>query len=101
MYFQRLAIAAFVLIGAEVCLLSEALGQSPAVVRRPSSQPGTARLSPAAALIYRYVHMQRPGEGAWARVPWLVDLPEAIQAAKAENRPILIWATDDDPLDRC
>jgi hypothetical protein len=31
----------------------------------------------------------------------LVDLPEAIRLAKEEGRPVLIWATDDEPLDRC
>jgi len=43
----------------------------------------------------------RPEEAKWQRIPWLVDLQEGLRQAKAEKRPVLIWATDDDPLERC
>ena len=34
-------------------------------------------------------------------VAWMTDLSDSPREAKAENRPILIWATDDEPLERC
>jgi hypothetical protein len=40
-------------------------------------------------------------ELTWLHVPWVLDLAEAQQSAQAENRPILVWATGDDPLERC
>jgi hypothetical protein len=37
----------------------------------------------------------------WQRIPWLVDLTEALRAAQSERRPIFLWVTGDDPLERC
>jgi hypothetical protein len=37
----------------------------------------------------------------WKKIPWVIDLDEAVKTAKAEKRPLLIWATGDDPLERC
>jgi hypothetical protein len=37
----------------------------------------------------------------WQRIPWLTDLDEGIRTARAEKRPLLIWASGDDPLERC
>lgn len=42
-----------------------------------------------------------PERLAWKRIPWLSNLAEARQAAAKEKRPLLIWGSDDDPLDRC
>ncbi len=42
-----------------------------------------------------------PAELAWMRIPWLTSLVEAERIAQAENRPILFWNVDDDPLERC
>jgi hypothetical protein len=88
-----LGLAAAVLVGVGASGTESVAGQSPA--RAP------AGLSPAAAAIYRYVKAEKPGELNWQRTPWLSDLPEAIRQAKAEHRPLLLWITADEPLDRC
>ena len=40
-------------------------------------------------------------ELTWLRVPWVLNLAEAQKAAREEKRPIFLWATGDDPLERC
>jgi len=42
-----------------------------------------------------------PEELRWQQIPWLTDLAEGQQLAKAERRPIFLWVTGDDPLERC
>lgn len=42
-----------------------------------------------------------PREPKWQRIPWLVDLNEGIKLAKEEKRPLLLWTSGDDPLERC
>jgi hypothetical protein len=37
----------------------------------------------------------------WQRIPWVLDLARGAEAAKRENRPIFLWVTGDDPLERC
>ena len=37
----------------------------------------------------------------WRQIPWLTDLAEGIKLAKAEKRPLLIWTSGDEPLERC
>ena len=34
-------------------------------------------------------------------IPWVLDLDEGIRLAKAEQRPLLLWTSGDDPLERC
>ena len=34
-------------------------------------------------------------------IEFLPDLNEGIRVAKAEGRPVLIWVSGDDPLERC
>jgi hypothetical protein len=41
------------------------------------------------------------GELAWLKIPWMLDLKAAQKTAKAEDRPIFLWVTGDDPLGRC
>ncbi len=43
----------------------------------------------------------RPGEFKWQQIPWLVDLGEGIRLAREEKRPLLLWVSGDDPLERC
>lgn len=71
--------------------------------RAPASQPGTdaGRLPADARRIYDYVKKPLPGELRWQQIPWQVDLGQAIRQAKAENRPILIFVSGDDPLEKC
>ena len=42
-----------------------------------------------------------PQPAKWLDIPWLLDLNEGLRTAKAEHRPILIWVSGDDPLERC
>ncbi|HUF62427.1 MAG TPA: hypothetical protein VMN36_10165 [Verrucomicrobiales bacterium] len=37
----------------------------------------------------------------WQRIPWMTDLAEALKVAKEEGRPVLLWGSDDEPLERC
>jgi hypothetical protein len=37
----------------------------------------------------------------WQNIPWLLDLMEARKTAQLEDRLLLVWATGDDPLERC
>src|SRR5262245_59314001 len=42
-----------------------------------------------------------PRELTWLAVPWVLNLAEAQKVARQEKRPILLWVTGDDPLERC
>ena len=42
-----------------------------------------------------------PREPKWQRIPWQLDLNEGIRLAKEEKRPLLLWTSGDDPLERC
>lgn len=37
----------------------------------------------------------------WERIPWVTDLAEGQRQARREHRPILLWVSGDDPLERC
>jgi hypothetical protein len=43
----------------------------------------------------------KPGEYKWQQIPWILDLNEGVRLAKEEKRPVLLWASGDDPLERC
>ncbi len=40
-------------------------------------------------------------ELTWLGIPWVLNLAGAQKAAREERRPIFLWATGDDPLERC
>ena len=40
-------------------------------------------------------------ERKWQRIPWLTDLSVAQRLAQQEKRPLFLWVTGDDPLERC
>jgi hypothetical protein len=42
-----------------------------------------------------------PAELEWQRIPWITDLTEGLRLARQERRPIFLWATGNDPLERC
>ena len=76
-----------------------------AVAARADSRPGgthpdVPRLPPEAAQLYAETTLF-PRPTKWLEVPWLLDLNEGIRVARAENRPVLIWVSGDDPLERC
>jgi len=104
MIIKRWGITVAVLAGLGTSAVGLAAGQSPGAARRPSATahvPAPAGLTSKAAFIYKCVTQRSSAGFKWLRIPWLTDLPEAIRQAKAEHRPILMWATDDDPLERC
>jgi hypothetical protein len=37
----------------------------------------------------------------WQTIPWVTDLEEAQRLARTERRPIFLWVSNDDPLERC
>jgi len=42
----------------------------------------------------------RPDELKWQTIPWVKDLAEGQRIARAERRPIFLWAIADAPLER-
>ena len=66
-----------------------------------SPRPDGNRLSPEGARLYAAVKSARPGELRWQQIPWLVDLQEGIRSAREENRPLLLFVSGDDPLEKC
>lgn len=40
-------------------------------------------------------------ETRWMQIPWIRSVVEAEKIARTENRPIMYWHVDDDPLERC
>jgi len=76
-----------------------------AATARPQSPANPAksdvsRLPQAMAELYKETKLF-PREPKWQRIPWLLDLNEGIRLAKAEKRPLLLWTSGDDPLERC
>jgi hypothetical protein len=51
--------------------------------------------------MYNCVKTPHPGELKWQQIPWLTNLGEAIRQAKAESRPLLLFVSGDDPLEKC
>ncbi len=52
------------------------------------------------ARAYRVI-LPREDETRWQEVPWLADLDAAVKLAKKEKRPLLLWVSGDEPLERC
>jgi hypothetical protein len=65
----------------------------------PDDDP--SRLAKDAAQIHKYVKELLPGELKWQEIPWILDLKEGIRLAKEEKRPVLLWVSGDDPLEKC
>jgi hypothetical protein len=68
--------------------------------RPGAAHPDIARLPKGAARLYADTTLF-PQPTRWLEVPWVLSLEEAVRAAKAERRPVLIWVSGDDPLERC
>ena len=86
-----------------VALLALAAAATPARtdVRPVSSKEDVARLpAPAARLYAETTLFPRPTKWRDA-IPWVLDLGEGIRLAKQEKRPLLLWTSGDDPLERC
>jgi hypothetical protein len=101
---KRLGIAAAVIVGLGATGIGLAAFQAPGDAQGPpatSPRRDAARLPPAAAVMYKYVKLRAPNELKWQTIPWLIDLLEGIRVAKAEHRPLLLFMSGDDPLERC
>jgi hypothetical protein len=81
-----------------LCLV--ATGPAHADSRPAEAHPDVTRLPKEAARLHADTTLF-PQSTRWLDVPWLLDLNEAIRLAKAETRPVLIWVSGDDPLERC
>jgi hypothetical protein len=68
--------------------------------RPQGKHPDVSALSREAAQLYADT-LLFPRSTRWLNVPWLGDLNEGLRVAKAEKRPVLIWVSGDDPLERC
>ena len=81
------------------------LATAPAVAAGPDRpadrNPGADRLPADAARMYGFVKTPHPGELKWQQIPWLTDLREAVRQARAESRPLLLFVSGDDPLEKC
>src|SRR4051812_40395115 len=73
---------------------------APADTRPVTAKEDVSRLPAGAAQLYRDVTLF-PRQMKYREIPWLLDLEDGIQLAKKEMRPILIWTSGDDPLERC
>jgi hypothetical protein len=78
-----------------------AVGADLPAVSTADQIPGVERLSAEAARMYRLVKTPHPGELKWQQIPWLTDLGEAIRQANVEARPLLLFVSGDDPLEKC
>ena len=58
-------------------------------------------LSSEEARMYAAVRNPRPGELGWQQIPWMVDLQKGIRTARDERRPLLLFVSADDPLEKC
>jgi hypothetical protein len=58
---------------------------------------------PSAEALVRRATLIKPvaRELRWQQIPWLIDLVQGQKRAQAEGRPLLLWVTGDDPLERC
>ena len=63
---------------------------------RAADEPSAEALARRATLIKPAANELR-----WQQIPWLTDLAVGQKCARAEGRPILLWVTGDDPLERC
>jgi hypothetical protein len=70
-------------------------------VRPISAKEDVARLPAPVARLYADTTLF-PQPAKWRdKIPWVLDLDVGIRLAREEKRPVLIWTSGDDPLERC
>ncbi len=74
---------------------------APLILATAAGAAGAAGLPADAARMYGLVKTPHPGELKWQQVPWLTDLREAVRQARAERRPLLLFVSGDEPLEKC
>ena len=81
--------------------LAVVAGLARADVRAVSAKETVAQLPQAARQLYADTTLF-PRPTHWRDgIPWLLDLEKGIRLARKEKRPVLIWVSGDDPLERC
>jgi hypothetical protein len=50
--------------------------------------------------MYALVKKPYPGELGWQQMPWLVDLADGMRRAKEEDRPLLLFVSGDELLEK-
>lgn len=73
---------------------------APADTKPVSAKEDVSRLPADAAQLYADTTLF-PREMKYREIPWLLDLDEGLRLARQEKRPVLIWTSGDDPLERC
>jgi len=68
-----------------------------------STRPSEPNATLAAEHVARRADELRPSPAQlkWQQIPWLTDLAEGLQVAEREKRPVFLWGSDDEPLERC
>ena len=67
----------------------------------PAWAVGQERPTPAELTTRAKVIKPSAAELKWQRIPWITDLTKAQGVAQRERRPVFLWVTGDDPLERC
>ena len=73
---------------------------TPADTKPVSAKEDVSRLPADAAQLYADTTLF-PREVKYREIPWLLDLDEGLRLARQEKRPLVIWTSGDDPLERC
>jgi hypothetical protein len=97
----RLVAASFLALMATGTIAAQGVPAGAGSSDRPAPASDRDKLPADAARVYRYVTTPLPGELRWRQIPWLLDLEEGIRRSKAENRPLLLFVSGDEPLGRC
>jgi hypothetical protein len=71
-----------------------------AQTKAPDFRSDRARMPGELAALYDNLK-PRPNEVRWKDIPWLNDIGDGIKVAKDEKRPLFIYVSTDEPLDRC
>ena len=77
-------------------LLSTTLLTAGSILLGADARPADQALAKRAAAIKPAAE-----ELLWQQIPWVLDLNEGIRLAREEKRPLLLWVSGDDPLERC
>jgi hypothetical protein len=84
-----------------LALASLAVAPVRAGIRPVSAKEDVARLPASSGRLYADTTLF-PQPTKWRdAIPWVLDLDAGIRLARDEKRPILIWTSGDDPLERC
>ncbi len=63
----------------------------------PEIRSGTLLDREAAAAILRFIR-PRPEELSWQAIPWQTSIPDALELAARDRKPVLLWAMNGNPL---